>query len=421
VGRANLHLSVLACTTVLVVVAAVLLNTLVDPLSLVNTPTFRGWSESKTMAGRDGGRRFKAAQLARVEPDILILGTSRVEVGIPSNHPGYEGRAVYNAGLSGTNMVEIERVFEYALSVRQPREVLLGLDFLAFGGRRDLVGDFPDSAFAMPQSRVIAKYLFSSNTFLQSLRTIYDNRRNLPPVYDRNGGDPHFERLSAPDYRRMFISVLRDQFLIDPQTYGGFRFSEDRLQALRRIARNCAERGITLRLFITPVHARQLEALRAIGLFGEFERWKRYLADSLSEISRKYPRARLSLWDFSGYSEFTTETVPTAEQSSSPVRWHWESSHFKAALGTLVLDRLFALPVAESLPKDFGVDIRPERVESWLMDTRWARTAYAQSHREEVSDVERLAACTSKIWSALCTDCTRDPGVLSKIFVPCAE
>src|SRR6185503_10786610 len=132
------------------------------------------------------------------------------------------------------------------------------------------------------QSRVIAKYLFSSNTFLQSLRTIYDNRRNLPPVYDRNGGDPHFERLSAPDYRRMFISVLRDQFLIDPQTYGGFRFSEDRLQALRRIARNCAERGITLRLFITPVHARQLEALRAIGLFGEFERWKRYLADSLS-------------------------------------------------------------------------------------------------------------------------------------------
>jgi hypothetical protein len=155
-------------------------------------------------------------------------------------------------------MIEIERVFEYALGVRQPREVVLGLDFLAFGGRRNLVGDFPDSAFAMPQTRVIAKYLFSANTFLQSLRTIHDNRSNLPPIYERNGGDPHFERLSAPHYRQMFTTVLRDQFFIDPQTYGGFHFSQDRLQALWRIARRCAERGITLRLFITPVHARQL-------------------------------------------------------------------------------------------------------------------------------------------------------------------
>jgi hypothetical protein len=152
-------------------------------------------------------------------------------------------------------------------------------------------------------------------------------------------------------------------------------------------------------------------------LFDEFEQWKRDLANGLSEIRRQHPQARLSLWDFSGYDEFTSEAVPTANQPNSPMRWYWESSHFKATLGTLVLNRLFELPVAEY----FGVDIRPEQIEPWLLTTRRAQAAYAQSHQDEVRDVERLAACTSKVWSALCRDCVQPPAMISKNFVPCAE
>jgi hypothetical protein len=103
------------------------------------------------------------------------------------------------------------------------------------------------------------------------------------------------------------------------------------------------------------------------------------------------------------------------------MRWYWESSHFKAALGTLLLDRLYGLPASASLPDDFGIEIPPERVEAWILKTRQARTAYAQSHGAEVRDVERLAACTSRIWSALCKDCVPPAGIVSKNFVPCAE
>ena len=414
------YLAVAACTSVLLTGGVALLNAVIDPLDLMSAPTLQGWSNSKTAISSSGGRRFKAAQLAKDKPDILLLGSSRVEVGIPVEHAGYAGARVYNAALSGTNLVEIESVFNSAVKWHRPREVLLGLDFEAFGGRRGYVADFSDSPFARSNAAVTLRYLFSVSTLRLSWRTLLDSRRNISADYDAKGVNHHFERMASPDQRRMFTSVLRDQFFINPETYAGFHFAPDRMQALWRLVNICAERGIALKLFITPVHARQLEALRAIGLYEGFERWKQVLVVGMSKIVRERPEANLSLWDFSGYHEFATEPVPAAGRSQQAMLWYWESSHFKAALGSRLLDRMYRLPQSAALPEDFGVDLRPERLDAWLQATRRARAAYAKSHPEEVRDVERLAACTSRIWAVMCRDCAAPPEIAIGRFVPCA-
>jgi len=414
------YLTVAACTSLLLTGGVALFNALIDPLDLMGTPALQGWSDLKTAVSPSGGRRFKAAQLAKAKPDILLLGSSRVEVGIPAEHAGYGRARVYNAALSGTNMVEIESVFNAAVKWHPPREVVLGLDFEAFGERRGYVADFSDSLFARSKLVVTLRYLFSISALRLSWRTLVDSRRYVFADYDANGVNHHFERLASPDQRQMFTSVLRDQFFINPETYAGFHFAPDRMAALWRLVNLCAERGITLRLFITPVHARQLEALRAIGLYEGFERWQRMLAEGVSKIGRERPQATLSLWDFSGYHEFATESVPAAARSQPAMKWYWESSHFKAALGKRLLDRMYRLPPSATLPEDFGVELRADTLDSWLEKTRRARVVYATSQPAEVREVERLAACTSRIWPVMCKDCTAASEVAAGRFVPCA-
>lgn len=409
---ARLHLQVLFLTAGLGIVLAVAFNALMDPLSLLDSPVLPGMNAHKTTVGESGERRYKAAQIERIKPEILILGTSRVEVGMPGDHPAFGGRRVFNAGLSGTNMLEIDRVFAFALSRSRPQEILLGLDFLTFSKRRGFTADFADSAFANPPASVTfigwrqkARYLFSVATIGLSWQTLLDNLKGRPERYNIRGEDQFFERLPSPDHRSLFGAALRGM-LTNVETYAGYSYDPGRMQLLWRMAEVCAREGIRLRLFITPIHAQQFEALRAMGLDETYRKWMRELADGMETLRATHPDAQISLWDFSGYHAFATETVPTRGKTGAAMLWYWESSHFKRELGALLLDRLYDQPEARVLPMEFGVALNAAQVAGRLALLESRRADYAARQPGEVQSVERLAACTRRIWGTLCADCS---------------
>ncbi len=411
---ANRYFWFFTITVALSLQVLIIVNAAIDPLSALDSPKFHGLNIEKTRLSVSGGRRYKASEIERIKPDILILGSSRVEVGVPTWHEGFGDAVVYNAGLSGTNMIEIERVLDFALSQGRPREVLLGLDFLAFSDRRSFGADYYESAFADSGkgSKIfgILKYLISLSTASQSIGTIKDNLQGKKSDYDRTGVNRHFEGLRAPNHRQLFDSVLRDQFFINLETYAGYAYSEDRMHAVMRIMEKCASEGIVLRVFITPVHARQLEAIRALGLGELYYQWIRGLVENMMVLRQSHPRAEVYLWDFSGYHQFATEIIPAAEEPDKKMMWYWESSHFKLELGSLVLDRMYDGPGAASLPSDFGVRLDEVDVETWLREQENQRDAYSVKQKEEVSWVMRNADCTSRIWGRLCRDCKRMTG-----------
>jgi hypothetical protein len=75
----------------------------------------------------------KPAQVQRLRPNSVALGSSRVEVGLDPRHPGWAGPRPFNFGLPGSTSYEVMLAFLHAQAVGRPLEqAVVGLDFFGF-------------------------------------------------------------------------------------------------------------------------------------------------------------------------------------------------------------------------------------------------------------------------------------------------
>ena len=84
---------------------------------------------------------------------------------------------------------------------------------------------------------------------------------------------------------------------------------------LRSVIDICRQRGIKLKLFISPCHATEWEVIRDAGFWRVFEQWKRGIV------------AMASVCDFSGYNSITIEPI------SNNMKNYIESSHYRKKWG----------------------------------------------------------------------------------------
>jgi hypothetical protein len=372
------------CTAIGVAVLAGL-NLLIDPLgsylplSLNFLEKYRGHLTS---------RAAKAEMIAHGDCDVLLIGSSRVLVGIPVNHPAYGTKRVYNLGLNETTLTETSAVLDFALQRNRLKRVLLGADFLLFSDVRGNSPGFDNSRFN-PDLDLLEyhfKNVLGSQVLADSGSLLRQWLRGKPPPTGERG----FLSKTVPpgqSQREIFAARIRG-FLTDPQTYAGFRYSQQRLEVFRRMVRRCREARVELIVFIPPVHALQLETMRAAGLWPTFERWKADLARILAEegVERSVP-----LWDFTGFAGCVAEPVPLAGDTKTRMKWYLESSHFTPALGELVLARVLK-PGGNSTSVEFGTRLTVENVPEHLARLQAARQAYAAANPEEIRWVEQIAA-----------------------------
>lgn len=78
-----------------------------------------------------------------------------------------------------------------------------------------------------------------------------------------------------------------------------------------------------------------LAMFEAAGLWPLFDEWKAQLVLAIGDIRVRFPDARISLTDFSGYGTYNCERIPAANERDAATRWYWEAGHFKKALGDL--------------------------------------------------------------------------------------
>ena len=377
--------------TVLLCAAAVLslatFNLIIDPYDLLGIDVFNGAEWQKTRVRSGGGRRHKSVGLTSGPFEIVVMGTSRSEVGINPRGEGFGNKKVYNVSLQGTNLYELYRVFQFVMEESRPERIVMEVSFSNFTTRRTVGGDFSGSLFnaRIPREILLLRYVLSISTLWDSLLTVWDNLRGVESAYTDWGFRKDFKK--NINHAVAFRKTLRN-YMSDPERYGGFRYGLDRLELLREMVDQARRSRVPLTLFIPPVHAYQLETMRVLGLFDLFEKWKRDLVRTVSDVDPSH--AFVELYDFSGYNEFTTEPVPGAD-GDAEMKWYWEPSHFKKALGDMVIKSMLG-PGAENSP--LGRRLTKTNVEAHLAKIREQQRVYGAEHPQAIAEIEGLAEDT---------------------------
>ena len=375
-------------------------NFVVDPRKIFAAVDIKGFNREKPFILNAGLRKLKSVEIERGNYDTILLGTSRTEHGLNPLHPVFNSSKVYNAALSGTSIYESFKVFEFANKKSNLDTVIIGLDAISFFSGKKTAGDYNDSKFDRSHNslKLISNEIFSKEKTIESLLTINFNLEDKRDEYITSG---FIKRADSPEtIRRELFSKTLKEFLSREDLYPGLYDSPKRIELLREIF-NQRKDNTKLYLFISPVHAYQLEGMDSINRFSKFEQWKRDLVKVVEEDAKNNPNKQpIILWDFSGYNSFTTEKIPPAG-SKEQMKWYWESSHYKKELGDIILDIMFNYPKKnKDAPSDFGVVINSDNIESHLEKIRTEQVLYKQNFPQEVEEVKRLARETAHLRKA---------------------
>jgi hypothetical protein len=410
-------------------------NIIVDPFRVFDLVSIAGLNEQRTQVSARG-RMAKAVRTCVVDVTSVVMGTSRVEVGVNPQHPGWHnpGR-VYSLALAGMGIGELEKTFRHLVRASPDlKEVAIGIDFLMFNANREAVvfgkevADFDAERLLLnPGERCWKTYVRTIGDVIgpgalpYSLKTISEQMPApqspdfaLTSVstwiaqYDHNGyrGDHYaamVKRAEAVGFRGLFAGKQEGRYVrqiwrpLPSERYcmtaPGQPGTLDVFGDLLDVAQKS---GVRVHVFVNPIHARMLIALREAGLWPIYEDWKRGLVRVNDEVARKNGREPLPIWDFSGFNTVTTERVPDLGDVKTPMLYWWEPSHHRAAAGTLTLDRVLGYrdPGGRKVPDDYGVLLTSRSIEGWIERTRAAAVQYM---RDQPDEYEVVKAAVDKV------------------------
>lgn len=303
-------------------------------------------------------------------------------------------------------------------------EVALGhyrtgfLHYAAVGKRRGLIGGFPPSTAveklqlrwpilkkAEFQAAELASLVFSTTSFHDAVRTI--RMQSEPATFDGKGmriwegqdaalrrlggtGAEIRDRLETPPWRPMLV-----------QPNYSYCFANDRTGAttfdpFRYMLRRAYAAGTDLRLFITPLNISVRFLIDAVGLGPRYQYWLKELVRINEDEARRAGRKPFPIWDFGDANTITREPIPP-RGDMTPMKWFWETSHYRRATGDLILDRIFNYrDPGRALPNDFGVRLTAETIDAHLKQSDQRLGAWANGNPELISRITSAVAQSEK-------------------------
>jgi len=397
------YVTTLSFVVGIVCIATFVVNAIVDPYAMtewVNRPGFN----SHKAALIDHTRIGKPLAVMRKKPKVLLMGISREARGYDLGSPAWGEASTprYNLALDSGHIRELRDYYEHSANVAPVQELVLGLDFLLMFDARYLPHAYDSRLLVkegQPRSAVYWRafqYLLSFDTLSDSLATMknesisvaefdaYGSRTDtsLQQQPRRAGGQRNMFRFS--ESRQYFDNQIR-MLLDKPFTTvnGDYSTLADLGMLLDRAARD----GVRVTLVIAPVHARQLEVYRLLGLWPAYERWKRDVLSVASGERHRQVRNEYFVWDFTTYHPLTWETVPAMGDIETRMQYYWESSHFKRALGDKVLQRIFGTGAVDD---GFGVRLTATTFDADTAATRQRGEQYRATHRDDLAELGEL-------------------------------
>jgi hypothetical protein len=377
-----------ALTALVVLLLVVGTNYLIDPYFLHqwDTPALQRLTSAQQKI-LPWGKTYAAF---RYQPEVLLLGSSRSEIGLPADSPLLPGKRVFNLAISGASVGDAARMLRHSSRFHRPELIIWGLDygwqFREKTGNTDFLEELEAKDDLYPWLRIILDLKRSMSLPMagDTLSVLAgSNEQSCLSLLAYNGfkGAPCLEVIMKNEggTRRAFEEVLKKKAPLGApdDTPATVSFLEETLKS------SCTA-GTRVRLFIQPLHA-LAELSYWNGLESDVEEWKRKLT-AMADRLRK-GGCDLALYDFSGYNRITTEQIPQQTGRES-MQHYWEQSHYNGGVGEMIIARVLQMEREEGI-EAFGVELRPETVESHLAATRLARSRYIKAHPRETAHLDQ--------------------------------
>ena len=331
----------------------------------------------------------KTYAIARWRPDVLYLGNSRTELGLPATVPQFAGRRVFNAALAGSSIGDAIALAAFAARQQPLHTVVWGLDLPTFTTERhwpELDGE-----------------LTAPGPFFFGRRVLLDVKRGLNFAFTRDSVAVLAGRFGAVCQSSLVFYGQRDPTCMAHRVAELGGSGAVMAARLRDFIRNggpspAAHRafdasvgamcraGTRVRLYLNPSHALSLDGWYWAGKWTVLEQWESRLAADTARL--RMAGCDIRLLDFSGYNSVTTESIP-AVSGRSDMRNYWEASHYRDNVGRWILARLF--DGAGAAPPDFGIVLTPAMLPDHLRTLRAARDRYHAEHAVETALVRAIA------------------------------
>lgn len=390
----------------IVLFSIAIFNWFIDPFGMFWSPQVERINLVKPEAGKRS-RITKAYQVNKIKPNILIVGNSRVEMGLNPNNKNFNGKVVYNQGMPGASVaMQVDYAIDAMVNNNTIEQLFIGVDFLDFLLSKKQVLNFKAKNSSHAQTgydfRLISQdkgnlasiarleeklmMIFSLDTFSASINTIFQQKSmtsSLNPL-GFNSALSYVSIMNSEGIKPLFKQKLHEistrltnkPWIIKVQKTSPYSPTFAHLGRLIKVAK---EKHINITFFINPYHFSYLHTLADNNQWSNFQVWKKTLVNYLSVMQGD----EFILWDFSGASDFVNEVVPLANPKQQ-MQWFWEPAHYRKELGDVLLESLLLEQDDSSV--NFGVRLTLENIAAELEKDQ----ASLQSHFVQWQNLQKF-------------------------------
>jgi hypothetical protein len=337
-------------------------NMVVDPFSVIGSPRYEGFNQYKVDIN-NRVRLSKAYQPLRANFHTLIVGNSRVEMGINPKHACFSlnERKSYNLGMPGAS-VGYQAASALNLVYQKPIDtILISVDFTDFlvlprhqPPRENSGIPSLDNATYKADGSVNEGYrldylkdyyqsLYSLDAFTSSIKTVLLQNRYAANRDDFgfNPAQDFFQTTSVEGAYALFSQKeeeLESKYLSDWSLYyDNGQLSQD-FAHLEEFLSRVTKRGIKVTVFTNPLHEHFWELMGRAKLMPQYSTF----LNEVQSIILRSGNHNVDFWDFSGDSPYIHEDVPKTGAAGEGLKWFWEPAHYKKELGDLMIESMFA-------------------------------------------------------------------------------
>lgn len=387
----NRYLACIALLTPLLIGSFGAFNYYADPMLLFH---HRG-GNSETLDRVDQFRNmrlYKPLHIAQMQPNTIIIGSSRSGPLRPGNTNWDKNTRAYNFSAPGITLNEINRSVKHAHAHQPLKQLIVGLDYQAIVSpepqhrpgyeQARMARDSKDllaPAYLRQRAKDLQSSLFSFDILAESVNALATKGPRVRRFFADGTWQSTTRQLTG---RGGYIFAARNTI-----STGEFqRFGSGRnMPLLRDLMDFCYRNNIQTRFFFTPTHVFVVDLWHQLASEKLWRRAHRDVIAISEELARQHGKPAYEIWGFGNEQGVVDEPIYYTRDIEKA--WYDDGVHYRPKLGKEMIAVL-----ARGDDTGFGQQLSADNIEAYLDSISALRSRFFQANGDLVTELQARIA-----------------------------